>query len=146
MPVIGTFDRRIEIQAQSVTRDNFGDKIIGWNKLALVWARVTQTGVSEDFSNENEREIALRNARFRIRYRADVDETMRIVYDGLPWDIEGIGEWGRRAELELHCQTDVHRPMVSFTPLDPSLIGRITWGADTLITWGGDEVINWNAI
>ena len=29
-------------------------------------------------------------AAFRIRWRDDVDETMRVVHDGHEWDIEGI--------------------------------------------------------
>ena len=33
-----------------------------------------------------------------------------MVYDGFPWDIKGIAEIGFRRELDLICQTDVHRP------------------------------------
>ena len=57
----------------------------------------------------------------------DVQETSRVVYDGFPWDIKGIAELGRRRELELICQTDVHRPGVTFTPVIDA--GRILWGA-----------------
>ena len=34
--------------------------------------------------------------------------------------------FGYRRELELFCQTDVHRPEVAFTPTDPNAIGAFT--------------------
>ena len=49
-----------------------------------------------------------------------------MVYAGFPWDIKGIAEIGYRRELELFCQTDVHRPEVAFTPTDPNAIGAFT--------------------
>ena len=36
---------------------------------------------------------------------------MRVIYDGLIWNIVGIAEIGRRAGLKLFCQTDVDRPI-----------------------------------
>ena len=73
-----------------------------------VWANVNQTGVSEKFNNDANRTVARRNATMRIRWRDDVAETSRVIYDGLAWDIEGIARLGRRRELELFCQTDVN--------------------------------------
>ena len=78
--------------------------------------------------------VAIRNSTIRIPWRDDVQETSRVVYDGLPWDIKGIVKIGFRRELELICQTDVHRPGVTFTPVTDA--GRILWGARTLVTWG----------
>ena len=146
MAVIGQMKRRVEIQRKSVSRDDFGTETVSWRKVAAVWARVIQTGVSEDFQNDADREIALRNARIRIRFRTDVDETMRVVYDDLPWDIEGISEWGFKDQLELTVKTDVHNQPVTFTPLDPTLLRRITWGDDTLVTWGDGTIVNWRGI
>ena len=59
---------------------------------------------------------------------------MRLVFDELAWDIQGIQAWGRKDLLELFCVTDVDRPPVTFTPITDQ--GRILWGANTLITWG----------
>ena len=42
---------------------------------------------------------------------------MRVVYDGLAWDIEGIAEIGRRVGLKLFCQTDANARV---NPLDGS--------------------------
>ena len=137
-------DRIVELQARRVTRDSFGSEIEGWSEIDKVWANVDQTGVSENFENESNRAVALRNSTIRIRWRDDVQETSRVVYDGLAWDIKGIGEVGYRRELELFCQTDVHRPGVTFTPVTDA--GRILWGARTLVTWGSGTDLIWRGI
>ncbi len=87
MPVL---DRIVELQERRVTRDAFGSEVVSWAEVDKVWAYVNQTGTSEDFENESNRNVALRNSTIRIRWRADVQETSRVVYDGLPWDIKGI--------------------------------------------------------
>ena len=141
MPVM---DRIVELQARRVTRDSFGSEVVSWSEIEKVWANVKQTGTSEDFENDAGRAVALRNATIRIRWRGDVQETSRVVYDGFPWDIKGIAELGYRRELELICQTDVYRPEVAFTPVVDQ--GRILWGRRTLVTWGGDTDIIWRGI
>ena len=138
------FDRIVELQARRVTRDSFGGEVVSWSEIDKVWANVNQTGVSEDFENAADRDVALRNATIRIRWRDDVQETSRVVYDGFPWDIKGIGELGFRRELELICQTDVHREEVLFTPVVDQ--GRVLWGDTTLVTWGGDTDLIWRGI
>ena len=115
-----------------------------WSEIEKVWANVNQTGTSEDFENNSDRAVALRNAKIRIIWRDDVEETSRVVYDGFPWDIKGIAEIGYRRELDLICQTDVHRPGVNFTPVVD--MGRVLWGANTLVTWAGDTDIIWRGI
>ena len=109
-PALGGFglNRIILLQSRVKTRDAFGSEIEGFVDLAKVWANVNQTGTSEKFNNDAKRTVALRNATMRIRWRDDVSETSRVVYDGLAWDIEGIARLGRRRELELFCQTDVN--------------------------------------
>lgn len=102
-------NRVIELQARTVTRDYLGGEVVKWLSLATEWAHVHQTGVSENFENNANRDVALRNSTIRIRWRDDVKETGRVVYDGLAWDIKGMAEIGYRRELELFCQTDVHR-------------------------------------
>ena len=144
MPVL---DRIVELQSRTVRRDSYGGEIVSWSEIDKVWANVNhagRTGVSENFENESNRDIALRNSTIRIRWRDDVQESGRVVYDGFPWDIKGIGEVGYRRELELFCQTDVTRPQISFTPVTDA--GRILWGANTLITWDDDTELIWRGI
>ena len=104
-------NRIISIEKPTVARDSFGSEILTWGELAEVWASVNQTGVSEKFVNDANRELALRTAQITIRWLPDIEEDMRVIYDGLIWDIEGIAEIGRREGLNLFCQTDVDRPV-----------------------------------
>ena len=86
------FNRIVQLQRRSVSRDNFGSEIEEWSEVAKVWASVNQTGTSEDFKNDANRNLALRSARITIRWRPDVTELWRLLYNGLIWAIEGLAE------------------------------------------------------
>ena len=94
-------DRIITIQQRTVTRDSFGGDVVTWVDLAQVWAQFRPRSAGEQFENNANVTVASNTAVFRIRYRADLDETMRVVHDGHEWDIEGIVEVGRRDKLDL---------------------------------------------
>ena len=105
------FNRIVQLQRAEITRDStFGSEVETWVDVAEVWASVNQTGTSEKFENDAHRAIAKRSAQITIRWRPGVLETMRVLFGGLIWDIEGIAESGRREGLKLFCQTDVSRP------------------------------------
>ena len=100
-----------------VTRGDFGDEVEDWVELDTVWAHVNQTGADEAFEDSADREEVTRDARMEIRYRHDVDETMRVIYDELAWDIRGIAEFGYRDRLELLCQAEIGNQRFPFTGL-----------------------------
>ena len=110
-------NRVIAIQERVVTRDRFGGEVETWVDLTEVWARVNQTGVSENFDNNANLEHAVRNAQIDILYREDVDETMRVIYQQHAWDIEGIGELGYKHELRLFCRTAIGGTRFIPTPI-----------------------------
>ena len=112
-------NRIVQIQERNVVRDGLGGEVVTWAPVVKLWAEVTQTGVSKDFENDANRDVALRNAQVRILWRGDIDETQRMVYDGLPWDIKGIGEVGFRKDLMLTVQTDVHNQPTHFLDFAP---------------------------
>ena len=80
-------DRLVTIQQETVTRTPFGSEVVTWVDLDTVWARFTQQTATETFRNEANIMQATSMAAFRIRYRDDVTEKMRIVHDGDNWDI-----------------------------------------------------------
>ena len=94
-------DRIVTIQQRTATRDSFGGEVVTWVDLDTVWASFRPQSTTERFRNESNIEQASNTAAFRIRWRADLDETMRVVQDGHEWDIEGIVEVGRRDKLDL---------------------------------------------
>ena len=105
-------DRIVSIEKPTVARDSFGSEILTWRELAKVWANVQPAGAEERYRQESNREQSLRRAKMRIRYRDDVYETYRVVYEGFNWDIEGINEVGFRRELELSISADVSAAVI----------------------------------
>jgi len=101
----GALDRRITIQERTDTRDGAGEPVPTWSTLAEVWASLEPLQGREDFDAQQIN--AIRPTKFRIRYREDVDETMRIAWDGQTWDINAITYVGRKDGLELLCTAAV---------------------------------------
>lgn len=95
----GKLDRRVAISVKSATRDSYGAEIIGWSLLATVWAEVLPLSgreffVASQFVPEAELKI-------RMRYREDFDETAKITYNNIDYDILHIAEIGRQDGLEV---------------------------------------------
>jgi len=101
----GTLDRRIVIEQRTDTRDGSGDPVAAWTVLATVWAAHEPLTGKEQF--EAHQVNAERPSKFVIRYRAGVDESMRVNWDGDLYDITSIVEIGRRDGLEFSCTAAV---------------------------------------
>lgn len=95
----GRLDRRIKILEETITTTPEGAPSRAWAVVAMPWAEVIPVGGKERL--QAPQTIAERTARFRIRYRPGVHESMRIEHDGMLWGITGIAEVGRREGLEL---------------------------------------------
>lgn len=102
---IGSLDRRITIQQPTRDADSFGGHDTTWTDLAEIWAAIVKREVSEQ--HEAEQEYATRSLTFRIRYRADVTEKMRVSYNSLLFDIRGLVEIGRREGLDIIAVAEV---------------------------------------
>lgn len=84
----GQLDRRIRIESFSETTDDFGQKTKSFGTLANVWAKVV-----EKVGNEGENGdmiSATKRVDFFIRYRDDINERMRIVYNNETYKIHAI--------------------------------------------------------
>ena len=92
----GTLDRRIIIQTRSTSADAYGSPVETWADTVTVWAGVEypKTGSGEQYYDAVA--IATTAVIFTIRYRAVDPATNRIEYNGEVYDIERIGEIGRR--------------------------------------------------
>lgn len=98
----GRLDRRITIQARSVTQDSFGAEIATWADDTTVWAEVRPIRGSERWAAmEVTADLPMK---FTIRWRNEpstVDN--RIVYGGRIYDIQSVNEIGRRVGWEIHA-------------------------------------------
>lgn len=96
----GRLDKRVTIRSRGDTRDEYGAAVPTWPTLAEVWAqRLQQTG--REFL-AGDKDTAERGVVWRIRWRDDIDETMRVSFEGQEYDIVEVRELGRKAGLELH--------------------------------------------
>lgn len=100
----GNLDRRIDLYHRVLTQDEQGQQVKSWpTPYATVWAEKRDVAGREFASSEIMR-LQIQ-ARFRIRWRTDVQATDRIAYDGKTYDIQHIAEIGRRQGLELSAVT-----------------------------------------
>jgi SPP1 family predicted phage head-tail adaptor len=98
----GQLDRRITIQTFSETTDSFGQEVKSFSTLASVWANVVERVGRE--GEDGEMIAATKKVEFIIRYRTDVDEEMRIVYNNNTYKIQAIQSAdARKAFLKIVC-------------------------------------------
>lgn len=95
----GKLDRRVTLQAPTVTKDARGGPVTQWVDQATVWAEVVPLRGREFV--ETAQVVAGAELKVRMRYRTGVLESWRVVHEGTAYDIQHIAEIGRRDGLEL---------------------------------------------
>lgn len=95
----GQLDRRVTLQSASVSTDGFGQAVRTYSTLAQVWAKVDYRTVKE--GEDAEKLTSVNKVRFTIRYRADVDATIKISWDSKTYEVEGVSLEGRERYLIL---------------------------------------------
>ena len=101
IPIANRLDRRITIQ--NLTKGQgpvYGEPTQTYSEWAAVWACVTPWRGRE--FNEGGQITAEVDTKFHIRYLAGMSPTMRIIHDGLSYDIYRIEEVGRRDRLNVY--------------------------------------------
>lgn len=95
--MIGQLDQRITLQSYTLAADGAGGQAKTWANFASVpnvWARV-QPGVGSERFNED-RVNAIAPTIFTIRYRSDVDERHRIIWNSEEYNIRQVKRAGGR--------------------------------------------------
>ena len=95
----GQLDRRITLRGATVATDAFGQSVRTYGDLAQVWAKVDYRTTKED--EETSKLTSLNKVKFTIRYRNDVDATVKILWNGKTYEIEGVSLEGRERYLIL---------------------------------------------
>lgn len=105
---VGMLDTRIRIERRSVTQDpTYGTDVVTWVPLATVWAEVKDVLPSRQQAEQTraQLQVATQRSRVRMRYRTDVDSSMRCVIGGLLHHIvSGPAEIGRHEYVELQIE------------------------------------------
>ena len=105
----GQFDQRITLQRRVSGKDARGQESTSWENLATlptVWSKADPLRGREYFAaGQVQSEVSVR---FLIRYRADVEPTMRVLWRGQPYEILSVIETkAAQTQLELMCMSGV---------------------------------------
>lgn len=101
----GTLKDRINIQRKTGGHDEWNVPLPeGWENITAkpVWANVRHLSGSEMLKADKETSTV--RASVRIRWRKGVTPGMRVVHDGMTYDIEGVLPGGNRQHVDLVCK------------------------------------------
>lgn len=104
----GLLRHLITIQAKETTTTAQGTKKVTWEDFLqkLPAEYIPQRTREFDAANQQQSELT---GKFRIRFRRDITEHMRVLFDGEPFDIVGkpVDVKGRRTMMELNVKNGV---------------------------------------
>ena len=85
----GSLNHRITIQRQEQTQSpETGEMLVDWADVADVWAHVEDVSVRDFIASASEQSQV--TTRCTLRYRDDVDSSMRFLFRGQPYNILGV--------------------------------------------------------
>ena len=102
MVCASSLNQRVTIEHLVSGQDAIGQPVQTWTTLATVWADVRHLSGLETIKADAETSVV--KASIRIRYRADVNATMRATLDGRVYAIKAVLPGGRKAWLDLACE------------------------------------------
>ncbi len=101
----GVLRERVTIQRKVVSRDGYGAEQVTWQDVATVWARVEVVKGRE--VPESRQMDVMSSHRVTMRYRTDVDETMRLMWRGRVLHIVALIPDERRRYLAVLAEEHV---------------------------------------
>lgn len=95
-------NRRCRIECKSVTNDpQYGTEQITWVLFSVLWCNVQDVMPSRSEAIKSGLAVGNKQARLRIRYRTGLDSSMRVVLDGVIYQIiSDFAEINDRQHLE----------------------------------------------
>lgn len=105
----GELRKKITVQSRSTTRDEYGGETQEWFDFATdIRAKVEPLSGREMVAAQTQQGETV--ARFSIRYRPGVTQSMRIVYGGKDWNIASIQDpEERHRELIITASTGLNK-------------------------------------
>lgn len=98
--IIGQMRERVAIKSQTEVRSPSGETTFSWDTtVATVWASVN--GLSSRDILQAQQANVIATHRIRIRHRADVTHTNRLVWRGRTMEIAAVVERDTRTALEI---------------------------------------------
>lgn len=105
MLAAGSLNRRITIQQRQTGADDAGQPFMNWQDVVTVWANIAgQTGMGT-IKNSGDVTASIKGYSFRIRYLEGLNEGMRVLLDGQPFDVQAIRmDYAGREWTDIVCQ------------------------------------------
>ncbi len=107
---IGSMRHKIEIQVYADVENEVGETTKTWTTYKKIWSEKKKIKNSNTF--EGGKEGIEYTYRFKIRYREDLDESMRIIYRGTIYDIKHINPINELNLYETHIDCIHHKESV----------------------------------
>ena len=101
---VGTMRHRVKVYAYSISRNVAGEEVLTWSEKREVWAAVQYLEAGSDEETQAGRQTARTAAKVRMRYRMDLNEKMRLVFDYKGWDIRSIIPDAHRQYMTLEVE------------------------------------------
>ncbi|OCG39050.1 hypothetical protein A9G29_09740 [Gilliamella sp. Fer2-1] len=98
----GRLRNRIIIQQQVSRKDELGQLVNEWVDICTVRAELRDVSGKEYQASQAEQ--TLTDCKILIRYRNDITADMRVLCNGIYYDIKAVLEDVKRTRLELMCQ------------------------------------------
>lgn len=102
---VNNLDTRVRFEGKSISQDpTYGTEVVTWVPVCVVWAEVMDVLPSRQQAEQVRQavQVATQRSRVRMRYRTDIDATMRCIIGGIMHQIvNGPAEIGRHEFLEL---------------------------------------------
>lgn len=103
MSFSSTLRHKVSIQAPSNSRDAAGQPIEGWAEIAAPWADIRVLGGLETIKAGAVTPQV--KASIRIRYRTDIDASMRVVHGATVYQVQAVlPDLARRQYVDLVCE------------------------------------------
>ena len=102
----GALSERITIESLEVTRNSIGEESKAWVTFAETWADVV-TLRGQEFVAAMQAQFRV-DIKVRVRYRAGINNRMRIQWRGQPYAVVEVMDGGPRREyIEMLCASGV---------------------------------------
>lgn len=99
----GALNSLAAIQAMQLDVDEIGQPVTTWTTKATAWANIRHQSGAESIRSDAVTSVV--KASIRIRYRADIDATMRVVHGATVYQITAVmPDVGGREYVDLVCQ------------------------------------------
>lgn len=102
----GTLRHPITIQSRATGADAAGQPLLTWATTATVWANVMGLTGMGAITYSGDVAAAIKGYSFRIRFLEGLDEGMRVVYNGVNFDVRQVRmDYAGRDWTDLVCET-----------------------------------------